>query len=183
MKPEYESRILEVDIKKAINKLKSLSAIYVDDYVYTRYVYDTKPAHENKWIRLRSDGSKTTLTFKEFKSKTIDGTNELEIEVSDLEKTKELLKILGYEPRSIQENKRTRYVLNDVEIDIDSWPYIPAFIEVEGKNETEVNKVIDVLKECGKEVTNIDVQGIYEKYGYSKEDTNYLSFKGDDINE
>lgn len=180
MNTEYETRILEVDTKKVIDKLKALNAKFIGNYNYTRYVYDTKPISENKWIRLRSDGNKTTLTFKEFKSQTVDGTNELEIEVSDLEKTKEFLKILGYTPRSIQENKRTRYVLNGVEIDIDSWPYIPTFIEVEGKNETEVNKVINLLKECGTKVTNLDVQGIYEKYGYKKDDTNYLSFKGDE---
>lgn len=180
MNIEYESRILEVDIQKTIDKLKSLNASFVGEYNYTRYVYDTKPVRKNKWIRLRSDGKKTTLTFKEFKSKSIDGTNELEIEVSDLDKTKEFLKILGYTPRSIQENKRTRYNLNGVEIDIDSWPFIPSFIEVEGKNEMEVSKIINILKDCGKEVTNLDVQGIYEKYGYKKEDINYLSFKGDE---
>ncbi len=50
--------------------------------------------------------------------------------VSDFDKTVGMLKILGYEARSIQENKRIRYVLDDVEIDIDTWPLIPLYIEV-----------------------------------------------------
>lgn len=50
--------------------------------------------------------------------------------VSDFDKTVGMLKILGYESRSIQENKRIRYVLDDVEIDIDTWPLIPLYIEV-----------------------------------------------------
>ncbi len=36
-------------------------------------------------------------------------------------------------PRAVQENKRCHYILEDVEIDIDSWPMIPDYIEIEGK--------------------------------------------------
>ena len=91
-------------------------------------VYDIKPFKENKWIRLRTDGFKTTLTIKEYTSSKIDGVKELEIEVSDMEKTNLILEELGYKKRSVQENKRTRYILNDVEIDIDTWPYLKTFV-------------------------------------------------------
>lgn len=176
MKIEYESRILEVDNVSVIKKLEELNAKKVGEWNYVRYVYDTKPVNENKWIRLRTNGISTTLTYKEFNDATIDGTNELEIEVSDIEKTKEMLEILGYKYRSVQENKRIRYILNDVEIDIDSWPGIPSYIVVERKNEKEVNETINLLKTFGKEVTSLDVEGIYLKYGYKKEDLNYLKF-------
>lgn len=180
MNIEYESRILEVDVNKIINKLEELNAEKIGDWHYVRYVYDTKPVSENKWIRLRTNGKEATLTYKEFNSATIDGTKELEIEVSDFDKTSQMLCILGYEARSIQENKRIRYMLDDVEIDIDTWPLIPTYVEIEGKNETDVNNVINILKSYGKEVTSLDVQGIYERYGYDKEKLNYLKFKGDE---
>ncbi len=95
MNTEYETRILDVDKNEVIKTLDKLKANYAGEYNYKRYVYDTKPVSKNKWIRLRTDGTKTTLTYKEFKKATVDGTNELEIVVSDFNKTVDMLKMLG----------------------------------------------------------------------------------------
>lgn len=35
------------------------------DYSQRRYTYDFNPVQSNKWIRLRTNGSKTLLTIKE----------------------------------------------------------------------------------------------------------------------
>lgn len=182
MNIEYETRILEVNINETIKMLDKLRATKIGEYRYKRYVYDTKPISKNKWIRLRTDGLETTLTYKEFNKATVDGTNELEIVVSDFNKTVDMLRVLGYEARSIQENKRIRYMLDDIEIDIDSWPLIPTYIEVEGKSEEKVNQIVNKLRHLGNSVTNLDVQGIYENYGYKKEETNFLSFNNKEEN-
>ena len=52
---------------------------------------------ENKWIRLRTNGIKTTLTYKDAESNTIDGTKEVEIEVEGEaeEEVIRIRKILG----------------------------------------------------------------------------------------
>lgn len=127
MNIEYEVRILEVNVSETIKMLDNLGITKVGDWNYKMYVYDTKPVSENKWIRLRTNWVKRAFAYKEFKKASIDGTTELEIMVSDFDKTVGMLKILGYEARSIQENKRIRYVLDDMEIDIDTWPLIPLY--------------------------------------------------------
>ena len=176
MNNELELRILDVDVTKVIKKLNSLGAKKVGSWDYTRYIYDTNPVDENKWIRLRFDGKKTELTYKNYRSNLIDGVEELEIEVSDLEKANQFLEILGYTHRSVQQNKRIRYMLDDVEIDIDTWPHLNPFVEVEGPTVDKVNKTIDLLKEFGSEVTGKNVQSIYLEKGYTKEDLNNLYF-------
>jgi len=45
-----------------------------------------------------------------------------------------------------------------------------------GNSEDEVNRVLNKLKKLGAEVTSLDVQSIYIKYGYKKEEINFLSF-------
>lgn len=62
------------------------------------------------------------------------GTQEHEVVVSDFEKMNDILEKLGYKHRNYQENKRIRYILDEVEIDIDTWPLIPTYAEIEGKN-------------------------------------------------
>ena len=96
----------------------------------------------------------------------IDGTKEIEIEVSDFDKCNFILNELGYEARSYQENRRITYLLDGVEIDIDMWPYLPTYIEIEGKNEQEVLEITKKLGYSKDEITTLDVDSIYKKYGY-----------------
>ncbi len=113
---EYEIRVLEIDKKEIIKKLESLKAKKVFNNLQQRYVYDFKPKEENRWLRLRTNGVKTTLTIKDVSKKSIDGTKELEIIVDDFEKTNMILKELGYIPKGYQENKRLQYNLNGVKL-------------------------------------------------------------------
>lgn len=39
---------------------------------------------------------------------------------------------IGFDYRSLQENKRIQYILNGIEIDFDTWPMIPTYMEFEG---------------------------------------------------
>lgn len=68
-------------------------------------------------------------------------------------------------------------MLNEIEIDIDTWPMIPTYVEIEGKNEEEVLEAIDLLGLSREKLTTLDVQSIYEYYGYDLEEIKDLSFK------
>ncbi len=163
MNIEYEIRVLEIDKEQLVNKLKELGATFKGKYEQKRYVYDIIPKCDGKWLRLRTNGKETTLTYKSVEKNSIDGTKELEIKVDDFEKTNELLKTAGILPKGYQENNRTQYVLDGVEIDIDSWPLIPTYVEIEGKDEESVNKILKKLDLQDKQVTALDVQSVYEK--------------------
>ena len=180
MKDELELRILDIDVNKVVQKLEALGAEKVGDWYYKRYVYDTKPYHEDKWIRLRTNGEETTLTYKEYIKDSVDGVKELEIIVSDLDKTIEILKVLGYEFRSVQENKRIRYIYDGIEIDIDTWPDLNPYVEVEASTKEKVDYMVNILKEYGSIVTAKNIQSIYMEKGYTKEMLNNLEFKGDE---
>ena len=166
MKTEYEVRILEIDKDKIIKKLNKIGAKFCWDQVQRRYVYDFMPKLDGKWIRLRTNGIKTTLTIKDIVSSKIDGTRELEVEVSDFDTTNSILNELGYEAKGYQENRRCQYVLDDVEIDIDDWPYLSTYLEIEGPSEERVYEVIKLLGFSEKDTTTRDVEGIYSDYGY-----------------
>lgn len=176
MNTEYEIRVLEIDKEKLIKKLKELGAEFKGNNEQRRYVYDIIPKEDGKWVRLRTNGRKTTLTYKNVVKKTIDGTKELEVEVSDFEKTNELLENMGIKSKGYQENKRTQYILNDVEIDIDSWPMIPTYVEIEGKNEEEVMNMLEILELPKDKVTTLDVDSVYKKYGIDLKEIKVLKF-------
>jgi adenylate cyclase class 2 len=164
MHKEYECTILEVDVNSFISKIEKMGAKKIGEFNQKRYVYDFNPINKNKWIRLRTDGKTSTLTIKEIVDKNeIDGTNEIEIEVSSFENANKILNELGYVARNYQENKRIKYTLDGVEIDIDFWPLIPPYVEIEGKNENDVRKMIERLKIDKNMITTLDVASIYNQ--------------------
>lgn len=166
MKTELETRLLNVNTNDFIKKLNSANATFVGDWIQIRHCYDFKPARPNGWIRLRTNGTETTLTIKEISSSKIDGTKEAEIVVSDFNVCDEILNKLGYFARSKQENRRIRYMLNDVEIDIDMWPKIPDYVEFEAKNVKQIEDVCKVLGIEYDKLVTYDVETIYKHYGY-----------------
>ena len=56
-----------------------------------------------------------------------------------------------------------QYVLDDVEIDIDTWPMIPTYVEIEGKSEESVLNIIKKLGINDKKITTLDVQSLYKE--------------------
>lgn len=173
---EYELRLLDVNKEKFIKQIEECGAKFINNYEQKRYVYDFNPVDKNRWIRLRTDGIKTTLAIKEHKNNSIGGTEEIEIEVSNMEKTNLVLEKLGYYKRSVQENKRTRYVLDDVEIDIDTWPHLNTYVEFESNNEDNIKKVLKKLDINIEDTTTMNAQDIYLSLGYTQEDLNNLKF-------
>lgn len=177
MEKEIELRVYDINKEDLIKKIEELNGKFINNYEQIRYVYDFNPVKENKWIRLRTDGYQTTLTIKEYTSSKINGVNELEIEVSDMEKTNLILEKLGYKKRSVQENKRTRYILNDVEIDIDTWPYLKTFVEFESKSKEKIYDVLKLLDIDIKNTTTKIADDFYYDIGFTKEMLNDLRFK------
>ena len=177
MKTEYEVRVLEIDHDEMVKKLESLGAELQFDTLQQRYVYDFNPVIDSKWIRLRTNGIKTTMTIKDLNAKTIDGTKELEIEVDDFDKTNQILEELGYKNRGFQQNKRTQYILDGVEIDLDRWPLIPEYLEIEGENEQAIYDCLDKLGISKDKIVTLDVSSIYTHYGYDGDNLTNLNFE------
>jgi adenylate cyclase class 2 len=108
MQNEFETKVPNIDVQELIDKLKNLGAKETPEFLAKRYVYDIST--ENiEWIRLRQIHTKTTLTYKyKVKGNTkIGETIEIEVEVSDFDKTAEILSKIPFKEVYYQENKKT----------------------------------------------------------------------------
>jgi uncharacterized protein (UPF0371 family) len=92
------------------------------------------------------------------------------------EDTDKILEELGYKKRSVQENKRIRYILNDVEIDIDTWPHLNTYVEFESDSLDKIKEVINLLGFDYNDAVTDDADDIYMSLGYTREDLNNLKF-------
>ena len=167
MKKEIEARLLGINEEEFIGLMKKHNATFVGDWLMSRNCYDFNPVDDNKWIRLRTTGDETTLTIKEIVNNGIDGTNELEIVVSDFAATNEVLNKLGYFARSSQTNRRIRYILDDVEVDIDFWPLIPTYVEFEAASIEKIQNLCKKLEIDFESLTTMSVPEVYDYYGHN----------------
>jgi len=176
MKTEFEVKILDINVENIEKKLLDFWANFKWEKMQKRYVYDFNPINPNKWIRLRQKWEKVELTIKEITDDSITWTKEIEISVGDFETTNSMLKELCYIPKAYQENKRRSYVLDWVEIEIDFWPKIPAYMEIEGKNEKEVEIMVNKLLYTMSDTTSINTTKVYEKYWINLKEIKNLKF-------
>lgn len=164
MDAEHELRILDVDPLVVGQKIIAIGGKRVHDRtMQKRYTYNVIPTDRNKWVRLRTNGTKTTLAIKHVTGQGVSDTKEIEIEVSDFETAAKLMAEMGVKANSYQENYRTTYELNGAEIMVDEWPLIPPYFEVEASSPGLVHDTISKLGFAHEQATGLDVSSIYEQ--------------------
>lgn len=141
-----------------------------------------------KWIRLRKtvetkdDGATKeliTLTIKHILKNDESGIQQMketEILVNSLEETNELLENLGFSYRSYQEKRRVKYILNEHEIDIDTWPGLPTYFEVEGKDKADLSNILNLLGYSFEDAVSCTVDEIYKEIGMDINNMKELKF-------
>ncbi|GAA2003779.1 hypothetical protein GCM10009799_33640 [Nocardiopsis rhodophaea] len=162
---EYEAKILDIDPQQVAARILDQGGVKVGEALQRRYVYDIEVGDASRWIRLRDTGSQTTLTIKEINSDEIGGTVETEVIVSDFETTNLLLAKLGYQPKAYQENHRRSFALDGAQLEIDSWPLIPPYLEIEGADRDEVIRIAVQLGYNEEQLTGENTTKVYSRYG------------------
>jgi adenylate cyclase class 2 len=146
---EIEAKFLNVDFDDVRAKLTALGAICEQPMRLMRRVIIEpdfiKERGENALLRLRDEGDKITLTWKEFRDQSLTGAFERGVTVSNFDETVEILKSAGLNYRSYQESKRETWKFGDVEIVLDEWPWINPYIEIEGPTEGSVEETAEKL--------------------------------------
>lgn len=185
---EFEIKFLEVDVPELEKKLKEIGALKVGEYDYSRMLLDYPDFRLNEkhsWIRLRTNGEKTTLAFKERIKNPDDsggmkdlGMKEIEITVDDYQKTYELMKALGFVIKREEKNKRIRYTKGDVVFDIDIWPQIPPYLEIESNSLKKAEDAANKLDFDPKDGVICSAGKVYKKYGFNTDDYSSMTFDG-----
>lgn len=147
MKSEIEVKFLDVNHDEIRDKLKALGGTSEQPMRLMRRVTIETPelAKKDAFVRVRDEGDRVTMTYKQFSELSVDGAKEIEITVSDFDKAIQLLGQAGLSYRSFQESKRETWKLGDVEIVLDEWPWLKPYIEIEGESETQLQDVASKL--------------------------------------
>lgn len=183
---EKELTFINIDTNLVKDKLLELGAQKIGDFHFKRIVFDYpdfKLDKESAWVRLRDEGDKITLSFKQRLGDNLrdkltgdDGMYEREIIVSDFEATREILLKIGLIEKMYQENKRSKYILDGVECDIDTWPLLDPYLEIEGPDWDGVYQVVDKLGLKKDEAKKFSTTQIYRLKGLDDRNFTKLTF-------
>jgi adenylate cyclase class 2 len=113
---------------------------------------------------LRESNGVVTLTFKKWEQEGVHGMKETEVKVNSFDETETILSALGMIMKSTQTKKRELWRLDATEFMIDTWPWIPTFLEIEGRSEDDVKTAAAQLDLDWKDALFGGVSEIYKKY-------------------
>ena len=150
MKNEIEVKFLQIDVEVMREKLQAVGAKLVKPMrLMRRAIVDHADLRlqkdKNGYIRVRDEGDKVTLTYKQFDALSIDGAKEIELTVSSFSDAIAFLEAAGLIVRSFQESKRETWTLDEAEVVIDEWPWLKPYIEVEADDEVTLKNAAERL--------------------------------------
>jgi adenylate cyclase class 2 len=161
---EFETKILNVN-KETIKFLNTKAILINKRHLVKRFVYGLGHKNSNNsWIRILDDNG-LSLCYKNYKSYKIGGIDEIELKTTGkLEDLKKLLTVLGCKLIAEQHSYESNYEYNGAKIDLEKWPMIPPYLEIEGKNKKSVLDVIKLMGFDKKDSRPITTKMVYKLY-------------------
>lgn len=133
-----------------------------------------------KWVRLRKSNEKVTIAVKhilESQNSNIQQLLETEVEVESFNLADQLLRQLGFCHKSFQEKRRYIFYLKAREIDIDEWPGIPPYMEIEGSSEQDLSDFLELLGYKFSDCISCTADAVYQIYGKNMFEKRNLVFE------
>lgn len=168
---EHEIKVLDVDVESLIDKLRKIGAKEVYNDNRTIIALDTADKHllnkEDKLIRVTDEGNiKVTMHINQSKPEEKEA---IKFKTSRLKETLDFFNELGLKPISNVKEKRISYELGKVDFDIDKFPAIPAFLEIdteyldeEGYTIEEILKALELENNRIVKMGTEDIHKIYD---------------------
>lgn len=158
MAKEVETKVLDVDSDDISKKLSSLGAKKILQTKLKVSWFNVKNKKEFNWylrIRTYSDG-KNEVTWKG--KSTHHGVSrshkEINLTVSDFESMAALFQEIGLEMYAFQEKYRSSWSFKKWRFDLDQYPKMPAYLEIEGEDEKSIQEAIELLELKNHEIWN-----------------------------
>ena len=182
---EYETKILDIDVTVLRRKLHKLGLLCSRSrHLVRRWVFSLPSKQDGAWVRIieESDAKgQLALAYKRYKSYKIGGIQEYEFVVNGkINDVRFFLELLGCSLIAEQHTYEEQYQYpgrKNIKVEIDEWPLIPPYIEIEGNSKNEVMRTLTHLGFSAKKSRPITTKMVYKKYGINLHDYKKLSFK------
>lgn len=143
---EIEAKFLDVDVPALQARLIGLGANDLGKEMYRERTFHFDAQNidaSDRIVRLRATSKGIFLCYKHWQENTVDGTEEIEFGIDDLELATLFVQRLGLTFTREQELKRQNFQLDAVSFEFNTWPTAPTIVGVEGPSEMVVRAVVE----------------------------------------
>ncbi len=162
METEIEAKFLNINKTRLRKLLQNIGAECVKpERMMRRTVFELP--EDGSYMRVRDEGDKITMSVKHLAERSLEGMKEICLTVNSYNDAVNFLIAAGHEPKAKQETLRESWVYQGVEIDIDTWPWAPSFVEIEGKSGEAVKAVAEKLGFAMKDAKYGSVEIVYKQ--------------------
>lgn len=172
--------IKQVKVHSELN----LSVLDSEEFIEMISKYTINP---NKWIRLRKSGEFSSITINQILNRKtndkgvrehkVNNVLEYECPIESIEMMKEIIEQLGYYHKNYQEKRRIHFEYGEIQIEIDLWPHIPPYLEIEAPNESMIYELVEHLGYTMENVVSMNTDDVYTHYGLDIYSYKELMFK------
>lgn len=166
---EIETKILGVNKQNIVEKMKALKAEMLQETLLKVDWYRRQDAVDGKdewYLRIRTySNGKSEVTWKG-KSEILGVSRkhkEINFEISEPEKMDDLFLEIGLVKYAHQEKYRTSWVYKNWRFDLDQYPDMPAYLEIEGESDESIGEAITLLDLAGYKTSAEGEKAVIEK--------------------
>lgn len=182
---EIEAKFLDIDSDAIAEALGRIGAEFKGHRLFRSISFDFPGFpmdKESAWVRLRDEGDKVTLAHKQRlgASDTVGkdaGMSEVEFVASDFDTARAFLHKLGLVTKFEQEKKRSSWVKGSVHYDIDTWPRLEPYLEIEATSWDELHEAARELGLDPEKKMVCSATQIYELAGIRDKDYIVMTFE------
>jgi len=147
---EYEVKFFPIKLAEMRSRLRQVGATLKKPERLMRrgiFAQQANPGMTCTYIRVRDEGDKVTLSAKQHATDgKMDSQKEYETTVNDFGTTRQILLSAGLVQTGLQENRRETWQMPDgTLVELETWPQLPNYLEIEGKSEKAVKDTATLL--------------------------------------
>lgn len=144
---EYEAKFYPINKEEYRKKLKEIGAkLLRSERKMIRVIADSRANStipKNDYLRVRDEGHLIRLSYKTTADNNgkLSDQKEIDVDVSDFNKTVKIIELLGMKFNRKQETLREEWEYKGAEITIDTWPGLDTYSEIEAASEEQVKEI------------------------------------------
>lgn len=181
MNIEYEVKFLDININEWLNKLEKEGANLESKHVQKITIFEGLSGNSREYVRVRDEGNKITLTHKKSNPNSVEAS-EIEIEIGSYDTAIALLEAIGLKRTRTEEKERIRYKLGACNLDIDTWPDIPTYVEIESNSKYEIEEMCKTLGVKFNESFKGSAHDIFRHYEVDPDKNTHMVFGENSLN-
>jgi adenylate cyclase class 2 len=164
---EHEIKVLDINVDKVAARLAQMGAKKVYDDIRTITTYDTPSrdlARQDKLVRITEEGTvKTTLHVH---NSDPERKEVIKYKASGMEEQERLLSELGFFPIAKVRARRVSFELGAVDFDMDIFPAIPPFLEIDAENlmPAQIEEILAKLGLAQNKTVELGTEQIHSLY-------------------